>query len=67
MPSSSEQPNHEHQAIDIGPYYQGDFLKPRLNDHKGPGKSRRKHEFGGENVSKDRASRVNPNELYVNG
>lgn len=67
MPSSSEQPNHEHQAVDVSPYYQGDVLKLRLNDHKGFGKPRKKYDFGGENVSKDRSPRVNANELYVNG
>lgn len=69
MPSSSDQPvEHKHSAFDSSQLYQDEYLQGRSTGYKAPARARRKHELAGEkengeNVNKDRVSRLLPKEL----
>lgn len=69
MPSSSDQPvEHEHSAFESSHYYQDEYPKGRSTGYKTLGRARRKHELArekenGENVNKDRVSRILPKAL----
>lgn len=69
MPSSSDQPvEHEESAFESSQYNPDEYPKGRSAAYKASGRARRKHEpprekENGENVNKDRISRILPREL----